>query len=260
MTDCRPGAAMTRAPGQLTVSASDVGGVCLLTAVGTLDSSNYLQLRDSVIKAALNEPPAVLVDVGELHVPALSAWSVFTSARWHVRVWPDIPILLVCDRLETMARLAETGVTRYVPAHPDLETALGSVPRPHRTRCRASTELPRRLSSLRSARDFVAEWLASWSQDQLIPTAKVIVDVLVENVLRHTESSPTVLLESAGSTVTIAVQDAEAAPAVLHEATDGFPARASGLAVVCALSRAWGSIPTPRGKTVWAAIRAESRP
>ncbi|MGB3335108.1 MAG: STAS domain-containing protein [Mycobacterium sp.] len=250
---------MTRAPGPVTVSASDVGGVCLLTAVGTLDSSNYLELRDRVIKAALDEPTAVLVDVGGLEVPARSAWSVFTSARWHVSVWPDIPIRLVCERPDTMARLSETGVTRYVPAHPNLETALVSLPRPKRTRCRVSAELPRRLSSLRRSRDFVAEWLSSWSQDQLIPTARVIVDVLVENVLRHTDSSPTVLLERAGSTVTIAVQDADAAPAVLHEGPDGLPARASGLAVVGAVCRAWGSTPTRPGKTVWAVIRPDSR-
>lgn len=250
---------MTRAPGQLTVSISEVSGARLLTAMGRLDSSTYLALRDSVIKVALDEPSAVLVDVSGLEVPAPSAWSVFTSARWHVSVWPDIPILLVCVRPDMAASIARTGVTRYVPAYPDVETALGSLARPTRARRRVCAELPRRLSSLRHSRDFVAECLSNWSQDQLIPSAKVIVDVLVENVLRHTDSSPTVLVESAGSTVTIAVQDADAAPAVLHETPAGSPARASGLAVVSAVSRAWGSTPTPRGKTVWALIRPESR-
>lgn len=259
MTVRGPVGSMGRTPGQLTVSTSTVDAVCLLTAVGTLDGSTYLELRDSVITAALDEPPAVLVEVSGLEVPARSAWSAFTSARWHVRVWPDIPILLVCGRRDVAAQIAEAGVTRYIPVHPDVETAVRSLARPERTRRKTRAEFPHRLSSLGRSRDFVAECLSDWSQDQLIPTAKVIVDVLVENVLRHTESSPTVLLESAGPTVTIAVQDADAAPAVLHEAPDGFPVRASGLAVVGALCRAWGNTPTPRGKTVWATIRPETR-
>jgi hypothetical protein len=60
----------------------------LLTIAGILDRLTYHRVRDNVIKAALDEPTAVIVDVNALQVPALSAWAVFTSARWHVSVWP----------------------------------------------------------------------------------------------------------------------------------------------------------------------------
>ena len=66
----------------------------------------------------------------------------------------------------------------------------------------------RRPASLRRAREFTADTLARWSHDSLISTAKVIADILVENVLRHTDSAPVLLLESVGSAVTVAVQDA----------------------------------------------------
>ncbi|BCI84847.1 hypothetical protein NIIDMKKI_00530 [Mycobacterium kansasii] len=62
-----------------------------------LDSLTYRELRDAVIKAALEEPRAVIVDANRLSVPSASAWSVFTSARWHVSSWPDVPILLACQ-------------------------------------------------------------------------------------------------------------------------------------------------------------------
>ncbi|MGV0698037.1 STAS domain-containing protein [Mycolicibacter sinensis] len=241
------------------MSADAVVGARLLRALGRLDSSTYLELRDSVIKAALDEPRAVLVDVDGLDVPAPSAWSVFTSARWHVSTWPDIPILLVCPRPEVAAQISGTGVTRYVPVHADVENALASLVAGKHPRRRVRIELPRRLSSLRGARDFLTEWLTNWSQDQLIPTAKVIIDVLVENVLRHTESPPVILLESADSTVTIAVQDADGSPAMRREAGAGGAYRASGLSVLAALCRAWGSSPTPGGKTVWAVVGPESR-
>lgn len=241
------------------MSAGTAPGACLLIAVGTLDSSTYLTLRDHVIKAALDEPPAVLVDISGLEVPAASAWAVFTSARWHVSTWPDVPVLLICPRPEVAAQIVRTGVTRYVPVHHDAETAVASLVAGTHPRRRARTELPHHLSSLRGARDFVVEWLSHWSQDPLIPAAKVVVDVLVENVLRHTESPLVVVLESADSAVTIAVRDADGAPAIRHEDATGCAARVSGLAVVGALCRAWGSSPTPSGKTVWAVIGPENR-
>ncbi|WP_409426924.1 sulfate transporter [Mycobacterium sp. SMC-11] len=244
---------------RLRVEASTLGGVCLLTVVGTLDSSTYLELRDSVIKAAFYEPPAVLVDVSCLHVPAPSAWSAFSSARWYVSVWPEIPILLICGRTDVAAQITKAGVTQHVPAHLTVESALGSLGRFKPIRQRIRTELPRRLSSLHYSREFVAEWLSKWSLDQLIPTAKVVIDVLVENVLRHTQSPPTVLLENSDSGVTIAVQDSNNAPAVLHETAAGGADRTSGLAVISALCRAWGSTPAPTGKAVWAVLGSENR-
>lgn len=233
--------------------------MCLLTAVGTLDSSTYRRVRDRVIEAALGEPAAVLVDVNGLDGVAPSVWLAFASARWHVSTWPGIPILLVCGRPELAARIAQSGVTRHVPVHSDIEAALRSLTHDELHRRRARIELPRRLTSLRRARDFVGNRLSDWSQGQLIPAAKVVADVLVSNVLRHTQSPPVVLLENARSTVTIAVQDAEEAPAVRREAADGSTDRASGLAVVDVLCRAWGSAPTPHGKTVWAVIGPENR-
>uniref|UniRef100_UPI000F62A831 STAS domain-containing protein n=1 Tax=Mycobacterium sp. P7213 TaxID=2478465 RepID=UPI000F62A831 len=241
----------------MTVAA--VAGVCLLTATGTLDSSNYLELRDSVIKAALDEPPAVLVDVSRLDVPAPSAWSVFTSARWHVSTWPDIPILLVCPQPKVAARISSTGVTRYVAVHADVESAVASLAEGPYPRRRARIALSHSLSSLRRSRDFVAEWLTNWSQVPVIPTAKVVVDVLVENVLCHTDSPPVLLLEYAGSTVTVAVQDTNSSPAMLREGVGGGPEWPSGLAVLSALCSAWGSSPTQSGKTVWAMLGPEDR-
>lgn len=114
----------------MAVKARSAGGARLLTVVGLLDTSTYLELRNAVIKAALDEPTAVLVDVNGLDAPAPSAWSVFTSARWHVSVWPDIPILLVCGLASLTAQITESGVTHYVPAHSTVESALGSLKRP----------------------------------------------------------------------------------------------------------------------------------
>jgi hypothetical protein len=231
----------------------------LLFVDGVLDSGTYLELRNRIIEAALDEPRAVLVDVNALHVPAAFAWSVFTSARWHVHAWPDVPIILICADRGGRTTIARTGVTRYVPVHSTVEAAFGTLTDDRRTRRRAPTELPASLASLRRARELVAEWLAAWSHVELIPVATVIVNVFIENVLQHTASAPVLVLETDGAAVTIAVQDDSSQPATRREDPDRGADRLSGLTIVASVCRAWGSIPTPSGKTVWAVIGPENR-
>jgi hypothetical protein len=241
------------------VSADTAGTVSMLTVDGVLDSSTYLQLRDAVIKAALDEPQAVFVDVNGLEVPAFSAWSVFTSARWHIKTWPDVPIVLVCGHAGRRRTIERSGVTRYIPVHATVEAALAAVTDGRHARRRARTELPASLASLRRAREFVAEWLGEWSHAELIPVATVIVNVFVENVLQHTASEPMLILESDQKDVYISVQDENSTPAARHEDPYRGGERVSGLAIVASVCRAWGSMPTPSGKTVWAVIGPENQ-
>lgn len=243
----------------LAISEDTTGTAGLLTADGVLDSSTYLQLRDAIVKVALDEPQAVLIDVTNLDVPASSAWAVFTSAHWLVDIWPAIPIHLVCGHDGRRTAIAANGVTRYVPVHPTLKAALGALTDVERARSRARTELPAALASLRIAREFVAQRLTEWSFEDLVPVATVIVNVFVENVLQHTGAEPLVALETDGTTVTVSVQDDSPASAVRHEDPCRGGEQISGLAIVASVCRAWGSAPTASGKTVWAVIGPENR-
>ncbi|MFG1934437.1 sulfate transporter [Mycobacterium sp. NPDC048908] len=236
-----------------------MAGNMVLTPHGLLDSITYRLMRDSIIKAALDEPAAVIVDVSDLCVPAESAWVVFTSARWHVGIWPEVPIILVNGDRRGRSAITRNGVTRYVPLYPTIQAALEAVAdaaAPVRYRARAALQAD--SGSLSRGRELVTEWLTSWAQPELIPVAKIVVTTLIENVLRHTHCSPGVRLEYDGSTITVAVEDTCHAPAVLREAPrlNDMPA---GLRIVAALCRAWGNAPTPSGKTVWAVIGPENR-
>lgn len=250
---------MDRSNSPLAVSEDTTGTARLLTADGVLDSSTYLQLRDTIVKVALDQPQAVLVDVNNLDVPASSAWTVFTSARWLVGTWPAIPIHLVCGHADRRTAIARNGVTRYVRVHPTVEAALGALTDVERARSRARTKLPAALASLRAAREFVARQLAEWAFEDLVPVATVIVNVFVENVLQHTRGAPVLLVESDGKAVTLSVQDDSPASAVRHEDPCRGAEQISGLAIVASVCRAWGSVPTPSGKTVWALIGPENR-
>lgn len=244
----------------LSVTADAVDGATVLTPDGVLDSSTYRWLRDTVIEAAIDEPRAVVVDVGQLAVPAETAWSVFSSARWHVGVWPNTPILLVCQRPESRSALSRTGVSQRVPVRRTIEAALATL-RPFGIEGhRARADLPADLSSLRRSRDLVEQWLTAWTHGEMIAVSQVVGTALVENVLKHTDCRPVVRLETAGpgAAVTVAVEDASHSHASIRETAAGASAP-RGLRLVNALCRQWGNAPTPSGKIVWAVMGPENQ-
>lgn len=250
---------MTESVSTTRVHVEGPHGASILVADGILDSHTYRGFRDDLIKVALDEPRAVIVDVDRLGVLSASAWSLFTAARWYVSVWPDIPILLVCTDIRTRRVITSVGVARYVPVHPTRESALDAAGEfPFDARRRARAELPATPAGVRQARAMVADWLTGWAQTRLIPVAATVATVFVENVLAHTDSAPVLIIEDYRDTVTVAVEDGSHRPATRHEDAARGGGVLSGLSIVSALSRAWGSTPTSSGKTVWAVVGLEN--
>jgi hypothetical protein len=231
-------------------------GVAVLIVDGVLDSGTYLGLRDRIVKAALDGPTAVVVNISALRVPAPSAYAVFTSARWQVSRWPDVPVLLVCGHPTGREALRRQGVTRYVPVHDRLGDAIAAIgdldAESRRRRC---VELVRGPESVPRARDLVTEWLWDWGHSDKISPARIIAAELVKNVNAHTDSAAVLRVEANGSSVTVAVSDCCGRLATRIESTyETF--KLSGLHVVAALATVWGCTPSSDGKTVWATIAA----
>jgi hypothetical protein len=234
--------------------------IAFVAVSGVLNGVTYRGLRDAIIKAALDEPRAVIVDVNKLSVQSESAWSVLTSARWHVSIWPDVPILVVCGQQRSLRAIAANGVSRYVPVHSTQESALDhvrgqSLP----IRQRARTQLPDHRVSVDHARAMITDWLTRWDKRELIPTAATVGTIFVENVLDHTDSAPVLIVENYKDTVAIAVEDGSDQQPARHEYRDRGADVVSGLVIVSALCRAWRSIPTSSGKTVWALLGPENK-
>lgn len=220
---------------------------------GVLNASTYQQVRDSVIKVAVEESTAVIVDINDLEVRDEQSWAVFTSARWLVQQWPEVPIALVSSDPGVRKRLAERSVARYVPVYETLAAAShaiggGKCPSRHR----AHEYFGPYPSSVNSAMLFVHEYLVAWSMHDKIPVASTAVTVFAENALSHTNDGFDVRLEGTSEEVVIAVSDSSTVSAVRRERPRGScPA---GLDIVSALCRRWGNAPTSAGKTVWARI------
>jgi anti-anti-sigma factor len=251
--------AVAESPSSLAIAVRTEQPVTVLTVDGVLDSGSSAALRDSIMKATLHEPSAVIVDVNGLQVPARSAWSAFLGARWQAETQHDVPVLLVCANRATREAITRSGVARFMPVYATEKAAMKAISRlAGRTVQRADAKLPPNLNSLRESRRLVREWLTGWAQPGFIPVALVVVNVFVENVLEHTGSDPVMRIETDGATATIAVSDGSNAPALrLPSPRKGIDV--SGLAIVDALSREWGSTPTSLGKTVWAVIGPENQ-
>ncbi|MDT5010875.1 MAG: hypothetical protein QOH57_2492 [Mycobacterium sp.] len=254
-------AVLSEGAGTLVTTGCDADGIRVITARGVLDTATYLPLRDTIIEAALDGACAVIVDVTELVVPAPSAWAVFTSARWHIGEWPDVPMALVCADRHRRLEIARNGITRYVAVYEATTKAAAALSslRSGAHRRRVRTELTHALASIATSRQFVGNWLTAWYRTDLIPVAKLIVTALVENALTHTTGAPGLRIECKDDLVTIAVEDASGDPAVRRELSTKGADGVSGLAIVAAMSRAWGNSPTLSGKTVWATIGPENR-
>ncbi len=243
----------------LLIRETTVQDVRVLTMSGLLDSSTYRTARDRMIKAALDEPRAVVVDVTDLAVPAESAWAVFTSARWHLTSWPEVSLSLVCGHTAGRHALARNGILRYLPVYgtvPDATAAAAHGMMAPRRRVRR--EFPADPLGVGMARRFVVESLVAWELEDFAAAAAVVATALVDNVVRHTDSAPEVRLESSATSVTVAVRDTCTTLPARQEKAGAEP-RLTGIAVVAAVCRVWGAAPLPDGKVVWAVIGPENR-
>jgi hypothetical protein len=187
-----------------------------------LDVRTYQQVRDSVIKAAVDETRAVIVDINGLEVRDDHSWAVFTSARWYVQQWPEVPIALVSSDPGVRKCLADRSVARYVPVYDNLAAASAAIGGGHcRYRHRAREDFGPYPSSVTSAAIFVRDHLAAWSMRDKIPVASTVVTVFAENALIHSDHAFDVRLEGTTEEVVIAVSDSSTASAVRRERSRG---------------------------------------
>lgn len=243
---------------KLRIMASAVDDTRVLIIDGLLDATMYVPLRDAIVKTALDEPVAVIIDVNRLSVREDPVWAVFTSARWQVAEWPDIPIGMVCAHDQGQNALRRNGVTRYVPAYPTVESAITELAADglRRYRRRIAASLPGAKSSIRGSRELVAQWLTAWSRTDFIHAVSIVASELVEMALADTDSALSLRLETNGSTVSVAVQHVDIENARRREFIGDT---VSGLDLVAANSRVWGSYTSAAGNTVWAVVGPENR-
>lgn len=247
--------------GNVITDVTTLDEAAVLALSGVLNARSYVHVRDVLIKAALDHPSAVIADISDLEVPGESALTVFTSTRWHISRWPDVPLLLACEHERGRTALKRNGITRHVPVFVSVREAAAAVESlstslAARTsgRRRERAELPAHPISASLARNLISQWLTEWGQHDMIPVAKVVATIFIENALQHSTGQPSLRLESDGDGVTVAVEDNSHLPIAVQEDKPGL----SSLKIIDALCTSWGSNPIPTGKAVWGVIPPEN--
>ncbi|TWP50879.1 hypothetical protein FKR81_17480 [Lentzea tibetensis] len=217
--------------------------VVLVSPVGRLDLSTYVALRDGLLKQVAEQPPAVVVELtAAFEIGSDTLASVFATVWLRIAPWSGVRLALVPATVRHQRMLARTGVARFVPTYRSVADALSSP----RERCRDEIQLPRDHTAAGMARQFVLRACDNWSVQPAAVRAVLIAGELVENVMKHTRSAPTLRIERFPRHLAVAVRDGE-------PWRDGPPAR--GAALFDRLAGAWGHNTTLNGgKLVWATV------
>lgn len=224
-----------------------LGGTVVLEPAGTLDSASYVAFRDSIVKESVSEPRSIVVNVDRLKVPAESAWAVFTSARWHISTWPDVPMSIVASDPQVRATIARNGISRYVPCYSNVEAALAD-PRRTAHRRRATVQLPNGVAAGVVGRTLIREALATWAMDEFASACCIVGTHLIEMIGPVTEHSQ-LRIEAGKDRVTLAIDEPLGQVRVREEAQSGAAA-VSDLDVLTAMCQNWGSLPNVFGRRV----------
>jgi hypothetical protein len=109
--------------------------------------------------------------------------------------------------------------------------------------------LPPRLTSVRRARELIAEPMTRWGLDELLPVTELLVSELVTNAIRYSQGDVTLRLVNERALVCEVLDNSAALPRLRQANSDDENGR--GLQVVRQLSSRWGARRTPSGKVVW---------
>jgi CheY-like chemotaxis protein/anti-sigma regulatory factor (Ser/Thr protein kinase) len=202
--------------------------------------------EDAVQLATELQPAVVVLDLG---LPDIAGEDVLTRIRGES---PSSKVVIFSGRAVTDRAWFEERVAGYVLKDADIEFLVDLLEQVGgRGGDQLSLDLPRDLTSVGRAREFVAGAFDSWGVTELTDDALIVVSELVTNAVTHARSSCEVRLAVDAAAVRIAVIDrGEGTPDPKPFSEDQPHGR--GLHIVGALSTAWGVDDVPEGKMVWA--------
>jgi anti-sigma regulatory factor (Ser/Thr protein kinase) len=111
--------------------------------------------------------------------------------------------------------------------------------------------------SVSAARRYVREVLCLHPRAQL-DAVELMVSELATNSVKHAHSAFEVSIDDSRGEIRVEVRDTGRGQPVLRSPTPIEPS-GRGLRIVDALSRAWGSMDSPEGKTVWFTLASKAK-
>ena len=237
------------------------GGAVVVSVRGDLDRTSRGALVTALAQL-LGEHHGVVLDVSELHPHHSSTVHAFTEALARAGGWPGACLALVAPEPALAALLTASRVAEQAPVYADVADALSHLAdRPHVLRDGWRFDVDPHAPG--RARSNVRDLCRRWGLDGAVrEAAEIVVTELVTNAVEHAVSPSVVEVERHGDAFRMAVRDYDIASghdvpaATTWYAPPTSSPRGRGLAMVAAVSRTWGVLQHPDGKTVWAEMVA----
>ena len=231
-----------------------VGTRLLVRVTGELSLPTVPRLRVALLKCLVEQPDALVVDLGGTRIISSTAASVLLSVAKQAALWPGTLLLIVAP--PSVAELIPGGHQR--PAvFGSVAEALAATPR-RRTSSLGDVLLPV-TGATRRARELAGEACARWDLPELSDAAALIAGEFAANAADHAQTMADLRFSLGRRYLMIAVRDGSTSVPVIPSSTSTEPAAPRGLLLVEAMSHRWGTMPARDGKVVWAALRRPSR-
>jgi hypothetical protein len=242
---------------------SDVeAAVTLMTVLGLWGAVLAQQVALALRKCLGDHPEALIVDLSALADPRTESAATWIGAQRAASeldpplqlalcVPPGVPLagrlLSLCSRqhlpLYARVRQARVAIAGRLPAGDRMTVTVAPEP-----------EAPS------IARNLVGDACLQWGLIELLHPARAVMSELVTNAVEHARTELTAVVTRRGSGLQVAVADGvDRHPGVIKQRRprrgEPLDERGRGMQMVAATATAWGSLPTPRGKVVWATLQ-----
>jgi anti-anti-sigma regulatory factor len=227
--------------------------IAVVRISGALTPQTAPVARSAVLESLVEEPTSVIVDLAGLTTADEVSLQVFPGAAAQAASWPGAAVLLCAPPAGIAAALRDSAVAAELPVHgsfPDALAVAAAEPVPQRVRQR----LEPTVHAPRAARELVADACADWGLPESAIAAEVIASELVTNAVRHAGTGIELQVTLRDDYLRVSVRDGATSLARRQSpAESDFHGR--GLLIVEAMAAAWGNVPLPDGKVVWATLR-----
>ena len=241
--------------GHLTCHRESRYPVAVLTLRGDLTEASAAIARDCMIKALIDQPTALVVDLdGVRHTADAAGLAVFGAVARHAAQWPGTTVM-VCgghpDLRRRIRDVAGSSPLEIFPNHAEAVAAADARPVPRRCRLACGTEADAPARARRIATAVFRRWHVP---EELIGRAVLIISEFVANAVRHARTRSDLMLHLKDRRLHIAVRDTSRRLPRVQPQSDLDHEDGRGLGIVGRLAASWGVVADSDGKVVWAAI------
>ena len=242
-----------------TVRRDFTSGITVVRLVGELRPDRAEELSRLVRRCRLDEPLALVVDLDRVRVVDATMLTILTDASTRSDLVDGPGLILSVNAFTPTGRLVHAtvgGAARICASVTEAVVAAVGPDWPGADRMHAHLA-PHPLAPT-AARQLVEAACRAWRLPTVLDNALVVTSELVSNAVEHAGTELDVTLTRRPDRLRLSVRDRASDPPLVMAPADvaGIAQRGRGLAVVEALTRAWGYEPAEDGKSVWALVGA----